>query len=251
MIIDLTGQRVIITGAGGGVGRALVKVFASSGASIVACDLSEECLSGLDVAAQLSFDLSCPDQTRSAADTINSGGAPSIVISNAGWSRAETLQDLDSQALQRELDINLHGCITLCRSLLPAMRKSRRGSFVFVSSVNALAHFGNPAYSVAKAGVLAWMRAIAAEEGRYGIRANAVVPGSIETDAWSHRIEKDPDIVDRVNRLYPLGRMVTPDEVARAVAFLASDCSSGISGVSLPVDAGLMSSNLPFLDHIP
>lgn len=250
MSIELAGQRVVITGAGGGVGRALVTLFDALGASIVACDQSSEYMSGLEVADTLAFDLCSADQTREAAEAINAGGTPRVVISNAGWTRAETLQELDPDAIRNELAINLHGCIDLCQALLPAMRRAKRGNFVFVSSVNALAHFGNPAYSVAKAGVLAWMRAIATEEGISGIRANAIVPGSIKTDAWTHRIEKDPGIVDRVNKLYPLGRMVTPEEVARAVAFLASDWSSGITGVTLPVDAGLMHSNLPFLEQI-
>ena len=94
------------------------------------------------------------------------------------------------------------------------------------------------------------MRAIATEEGKHGIRANAVVPGSIMTPAWAHRIDQNPAIVDAVSRLYPLGRLVEPGEVANAVAFLASPLASGITGADLPVDAGIGAGNLPFLDQI-
>ena len=94
------------------------------------------------------------------------------------------------------------------------------------------------------------MRAIATEEGPNGIRANAVRPGSIRTPAWDARLERDPEIVRRVAALYPLGRLVEPREVATAVAFLASDLARGITGVVLPVDAGLGAANLPFLRAI-
>ena len=85
------------------------------------------------------------------------------------------------------------------------------------------------------------MRAIATEEGKNGIRANAVVPGSIKTPAWAHRIKENPAILDAVSRLYPLGRLVEPVEVANTVAFLASPLASGITGAAIPVDAGISS----------
>lgn len=121
---------------------------------------------------------------------------------------------------------------------------------VFVASVNALSHHGNPAYSAAKAALLAWMRALAVEEGRYGLRANAIGPGSIYTPVWDARIAADAGVLDNLAKLYPLGRFVTPDEVAKAVLFLSSPLASGITGVTMPVDAGLKAGNIPFMDAI-
>ncbi|SER53595.1 Enoyl-(Acyl carrier protein) reductase [Faunimonas pinastri] len=95
-----------------------------------------------------------------------------------------------------------------------------------------------------------YARALATEYGRDGIRANAICPGSVRTAAWDHRIEKDPDIIARVSRLYPLGRLVEPTEVANAAVFLASPLSSGITGTALPVDAGLTAGNLSFIEQI-
>ena len=92
--------------------------------------------------------------------------------------------------------------------------------------------------------------AIATEEGKNGIRANVVVPGSIRTGAWDHRIAQHPGILASVSRLYALGRLVEPAEVARAVVFLASPAASGITGATLNVDAGLLAGNLPFLEQI-
>ncbi len=250
MRFDFSGDKVLITGAGGGVGRVLVDLFASLGATVVACDNNTELLADLDTDLTYEFDLARIGNIKNVVKSICADGAPSVVISNAGWTRAETLQDVGSSLSAQEININLHGCIELTQALLPAMRDEKRGNFVFVSSINALSHFGNPVYSAAKAGVLAWMRAIATEEGHLGIRANAVAPGSINTKAWNQRIEKDPEIVERVNKLYPLRRMVTPEEVAQAVVFLASDWASGITGITMPVDAGITSGNLPFLEQL-
>jgi len=116
--------------------------------------------------------------------------------------------------------------------------------------VNAPAHIGNPAYAGAKAGLVAYARVIATECGAYGIRSNAICPGSVRTHAWDHRIEKDPQILEKVSRLYPIGHMVSPVDVANAAVFLASPLSAGITGVALPVDGGLMAGNLPFIEAI-
>jgi enoyl-[acyl-carrier-protein] reductase (NADH) len=97
---------------------------------------------------------------------------------------------------------------------------------------------------------VAYARAIATECGAYGIRSNAICPGSVRTHAWDHRIAKDPHILEKVSRLYPLGHMVSPIDVANAAVFLASPLSAGITGVVLPVDGGLTAGNLPFIDAI-
>ena len=248
--IDFEGRRVIVTGAGGGVGRALVGQFAALGARVTGCDRTGAAMEGLDLAEREVFDLADATATAAAAERLCAGGAPAVVVSNAGWTRAETLATTGEAELDAELDINFRGAVTLTGRCRRAMREAGGGAFVFVASVNALAHFGNPAYAAAKAALLAWMRAIATEEGSRGIRANAVAPGSIRTGAWAHRIDEDPAVLERVAALYPLGRLVEPDEVARAVVFLASDWAGGITGVTLPVDAGLSGGNLPFLSQI-
>ena len=250
-MIEFGGGRVVITGAGGGLGTALVQVFSNLGAAVVACDVEGADLPKDRITEALLFDLLDHAAVDDACRKIIEGGPPAAVISNAGWTRAETLADVDDEALRAELDLNFKSAARLSKALIPAMRDRPGGSaFVFVSSVNAAVHFGNPAYAAAKAALQAWMRAIATEEGRHGIRANAVVPGSIKTPAWAKRIDENPAIIDAVSRLYPLGRLVEPIEVAHAVAFLASPFASGITGASIPVDAGISAGNLPFLDQI-
>lgn len=250
-MMGLEGRRVVITGAAGGIGRALVAAFAGCGASVVACDVAGAALDDPAIAEVHRFDLLDDAAVAHAAEAIAANGAPAVVVSNAGWTRAETLDQVTGEALSHELDLNLRSAALLSRHLLPALRnRPQAAAFVFIASVNALAHFGNPAYAAAKAGLLAWMRAIAVEEGRNNIRANAIAPGSVRTPAWDHRLKRDPGVADAVARLYPLGRMVDPHEVAQAAVFLASPLASGVTGAVLPVDGGVTAGNLPFLEQI-
>ena len=247
---EFKGESVVITGAGGGLGSTLVSVLSSRGARVIGCDTSVDALATLDLEARHVFDLTDPSSIATATQKIVADGVPDVLINNAGWTRAETLTDLTGDVIERELDLNLAGVMRFADPIAKAMAARGSGSIVFVSSVNALAYFGNPAYAAAKAGINAYARAIAVELGRSGVRANVVCPGSIRTNAWDHRLAKDPAIMGKLKRLYPLGRIVDAWEVAEAIAFLASSRASGITGTVLPVDAGLTAGCLPFIDDI-
>jgi NAD(P)-dependent dehydrogenase (short-subunit alcohol dehydrogenase family) len=247
-VFGLAGRRVLVTGAAGGIGSALLDGFRSAGARLVVCDRPGPALEALDAERRLGFDLGAPDQIDAALASLTATGAvPDVIVNNAGYTRQETLRRSDPDEAAREIAVNLTGTLRLTAGLLPAMAAQGGGAIVFVASVNALLHVGNPAYSAAKAGMLAWCRAVAVEYGRAGIRANAVCPGSVRTPAWDHRLEKDPEVVARTARFYPLGRLVEPHEVAAAVLFLASPLASAITGVALPVDCGLSAGNLDFV----
>jgi len=242
---------VIITGAGGGIGRALVAAFLKAGARVTACDRDPDLLTPLEGVAHSVFELTDAAAATTAINAIvQAHGAPDILVGNAGFTRAETMASLDDEAWDREIAINLTGTYNVVTPTLAHMTRAGGGAIVLVASVNALGHFGNPAYSAAKAGMLAYARAIAVEHGIDGIRANCVCPGSVRTPAWDHRLEKDPTLLGEVVKHYPLGRLVSPDEVANAVLFFASALSSGITGTSLAVDAGLTAGNLRFVRDI-
>ncbi|ANG97651.1 SDR family oxidoreductase [Brucella pseudogrignonensis] len=248
---EFAGKSVLITGAGGGVGTALVQLFSSRGARIIGCDTSIDVMQADGFDSRHAFDLLDRNALENAAnDIMASDGVPDIVINNAGWTRSESFEELDQAAINREIDLNLTGVSAVSTAIAKKMAARGHGTFVFISSVNALSHFGNPAYAAAKAGINAFARALAVEYGQNGLRANVVCPGSIHTSAWDHRIAKDPAVFDKLRRLYPLGRIVKVNEVAEAVAFLASDRASGITGTILPVDAGLMAGCRPFIDDI-
>lgn len=247
----LESRSVLISGAGGGIGSALVERFAAAGAKVFGADRDAASMAHLALAGQLTVDLADLTAAEAAsARFVSDSGCPDIVVSNAGFTRGESFETVDLGVWQSEIDINLNAAYALLRPIVDAMARRGSGSIVFISSVNGLAHFGNPAYSAAKAGMLAYARAIAVEHGRDGIRANCVCPGSVRTPAWDHRIAANPELLAEVVKYYPLGRMVNPEEVANAVLFLASPLSAGITGTELPVDAGLTAGNVRFVREI-
>ena len=247
----LDGKTVLISGAGGGIGRTLVSVLHKAGATIVGADRDAAMLEGLPLARSLVFDQADPKGTRAAAlADIAAHGVVDVVVANAGFSRGEHLGHLDDDVWGSEMTINLNGAYALVDPMTDAMARRGSGNVVFISTVNALQHFGNPAYSAAKAGLIAYAKAIAVERGGEGVRANVVAPGSVRTPAWDHRLAANPNLLNDVLPHYPLGRMVTPEEVANAVLFLASDAAAGITGTTLPVDAGLTAGNLRFVNEV-
>jgi NAD(P)-dependent dehydrogenase (short-subunit alcohol dehydrogenase family) len=248
---DFSSRSVLITGAGGGLGRALCDLFFARGASLILCDASVDAIKGFEDAAKFAFDLRDRSAVPAAAlEIIKAYGVPGILINNAGWTRAETLPPITPEQIFDEIDLNLASVAAFTSIIAKAMAARGSGSIVCISSVNALLHYGNPAYAAAKAGINAFTRAIAVEYGGQGVRANAVCPGSIRTPAWDHRLQRDKNIPAKLARHYPLGRIVEPNEVAEAAAFLASDRASGITGVSLAVDAGLTAGSNPFIQDI-
>ncbi len=250
-MISFDGARVLVTGAGGGIGSVLTARLAALGATVIACDVEGSDLQAAHIAERHVFDLRDAQSIAAAVRAVIANDPPSIVISNAGATRQDTLDLTTPEGIIGEMDTNFTGAACFTHALLPAMRsQGGNRAFVFVASVNALTHHGNPAYSAAKAALLAWMRGLAVEEGKHGIRANAVIPASVRTNAWDYRLAADPTVMDRVSALYPLGRIVTPDEVVNAILFLASSAASGITGTSLTVDCGLVAGNLPFLEAI-
>jgi NAD(P)-dependent dehydrogenase (short-subunit alcohol dehydrogenase family) len=250
-LFRLEGRTVLISGAGGGIGRVLVETFVQAGAQVIGGDRDPGMLNGLPLAGRVIFDQAEPAATRQAISSyIAEQGAPDAVIANAGYTRAEHMGQLDDEIWASEMAINLNGAYALVDPILAAMAARGRGNVVFISSVNGLQHFGNPAYSAAKAGLIAYAKAVAVELGARGVRANVVAPGSVRTAAWDHRLEADPRLLDKVLPHYPLGRMVVPEEVANAALFLASDAASGITGVTIPVDAGLTAGNYRFVKEV-
>lgn len=251
-VFGLKGKTVLISGAGGGIGRSLVLAFQNAGAIVDGADREASMLDGLGVRHQVLFDQADPAGTRAAIKHyIAKAGTPDAVVSNAGFTRAETLDQITSDDVwESEVNINLNGAYAMTDPIVQAMAARGKGALVFISSVNAIAHYGNPAYSAAKAGLVAYAKAIAVERGGQGVRANVICPGSVRTPAWDHRLEADPTLLDGVLPHYPLGRMVLPMEVANAAVFFCSDAASGITGTVLPVDAGLTAGNLRFVDDV-
>jgi len=239
-------QVVLITGAGSGIGRATAGLFAAEGAQVVVLDVdgdrAEETAEALDGAVAMTLDIRDLAAAAAAVDQLRADfGRVDVLVNNAMRIAAGELDEREDDAdMLDELDVDLLGAFRMTRVCLPAMRRQRRGAIVNVASVNGLAYFGNDVYSAAKAGLVSLTRSVAARHGRDGIRCNAVAPGTIATPTWAERAEAEPGFLERMGSYYPLGRVGRPEEVADAIAFLASDQASWITGVTLPVDGGLL-----------
>lgn len=158
------------------------------------------------------------------------------------YPRRPLFEDEPDDVWQRDLDATLTGPYRCSRAALPHLVASGRGAIVNIGSVNGEQSFGNHAYSAAKAGLGSLTRTLAGHAGPRGVRVNLVAPGTIRTDAWAGR---DAEL-DRVSTVYPLGRVGEPDDIAAAVAFLASRDASWITGTTLRVDGGLLAVNTGF-----
>jgi NAD(P)-dependent dehydrogenase (short-subunit alcohol dehydrogenase family) len=164
-VIEFDGARVVVTGAGGGIGTTLCERFTRAGAQVVGCDPAGA--SFPDVCFETyEFDFLDRESLRNASSRILSYGTPSVVVLNAGWTSAASVSETTETELDGELTGNFTNPALFCQEFLPAMRSSDSDrNFAFISSVNAFTHFGNPAYSAAKAAGMAWIRALAVEEG--------------------------------------------------------------------------------------
>lgn len=243
-----TGKTVAITGAAGGIGRAVAHLFAADGAALALLDRSPAVD---DFAREIrdaghSARAAVVDITSATAvnDAFVAFGDVHVLVNNAGGSSHLTLERTDPAGWREEIEINLAGAYHCTHAVLPQFVARRGGAIVNVGSVNAQLALGDAAYSAAKAGMIALTKAVAVEYGRHNIRANIVLPGTVRTPIWDERGRKDPEVLKRLERWYPLGRIVEPSEVAEVIAFLASDAARAMTGAVVPVDCGLTAGNV-------
>jgi meso-butanediol dehydrogenase/(S,S)-butanediol dehydrogenase/diacetyl reductase len=244
-------REVLVTGGGSGIGAVMAQRFAAEGASVVIADIRGEVATqtAAEIPGARAVTLDVADAV-GVREVIESLDKVDVLVNNAAFTVDTPLAEMTAEGWQREIDVTLTGPFLLSQAVLPLMERAGHGAIVNVSSVNAMTYLGNEAYSAAKAGLLSLTRSIAVKYGPQQIRCNAVVPGTISTPIWQRRLAVDPEVFDRINKWYPLGRVGTPEDVAAAVLFLASDEAAWITGVSLPVDGGLLAGNQQFTNEI-
>ena len=215
----------LVTGGTRGIGAAIAQRLRADGWTVATLSRN-----GADVSA----DVSDPDAVRQAFERVRANYGPVLVLVNNAGVREDGLAiRMSPEEWQRVVDVNLSGAFHCTRHALDDMLKARWGRIVNVSSV--VAERGNPGqanYAAAKAGLLGFTRTIAREMARKGITCNAVTPGVIETDMTA-------DVADDLKAAVPAGRIGRPEEVAAAVAFLASEDAAYVNGATLPIDGGL------------
>jgi meso-butanediol dehydrogenase / (S,S)-butanediol dehydrogenase / diacetyl reductase len=243
----LQGRGAVVTGVGSGLGREVARVLAAEGARVLGCDVDD---AGGDatmdgVGFYRHADVSREDDVeRLVAEALERFGKLDVMVNNAAIQIEEELAETTEEQLDRILAVNLKGVFFGCKHAVRAMRGAGGGSIVNIASILGLVADGIlAAYCAAKGGVLGITRATAVRYGADGIRCNAVCPGDIDTPlvAAYFQTAADPAALRaEVEAEYPLGRIAQPEEIARAVLFLASDDSSFMSGQPLIVDGGLL-----------
>jgi NAD(P)-dependent dehydrogenase (short-subunit alcohol dehydrogenase family) len=227
----------------------LCRRFAANGDKVFAQDLPGAALTALatEIGVQrctvVPADLTDAAALRNALAAALFGESIDILVANAGAAEALNLASTTEASWKQDMDLNLNGTFNSVEAVRSGMQVQGKGNIVLVGSVNGMTSLGHPAYSVAKAGLIGYTKALAMELGKFGIRANIVCPGTVKTQAWQARVDKNPQVFEDLKKWYPLGDFATPDDIADAVLFLASDAARVITGVALPVDGGLMAGN--------
>jgi NAD(P)-dependent dehydrogenase (short-subunit alcohol dehydrogenase family) len=243
-----------VTGAGHGIGRAISLRLAAEQAAVVVSDLDAD--AAKSVAGEIqqaggdALVATCDVTSRGAVDAsfaaaIARFGTLNILINTAGgdWEEPEQFEDIPDDLWQRKIDVNLVGVARCIRAALPNLIASSPGSSVVtIGSINGSIGLSGYPYSASKAGLEILTKTLAVRYGRMGVRFNLVSPGTVRTRNWNGR--KD-DLV-RLAKQYPMGRVGEPNDIAAAVAFLASDEASWITGANLPVDGGYLAGRRDF-----
>jgi NAD(P)-dependent dehydrogenase (short-subunit alcohol dehydrogenase family) len=248
----LAGKSAVITGAANGIGRATADVFAEEGARIVASDIDAEGLDrlradlegrGADCATVVG-DVSNPaDAQRMIAAAVEAFGRIDILVANAGVIPLGSVTESSPEDWDHVMSVDGRGMFLTCKYAIEAMLQSGGGAIVCLSSISGIAgQSRQAAYGPAKFVASGLTKHLAVEWAGSGIRVNAVAPGTIRTEAV-RRLPEQPggtEYIEEIKKQHPMGRLGEPDEVARAIAFLASDEASFITGAILPVDGGYL-----------
>lgn len=214
-----SGKTVLVTGAGGGIGEKTVGRFHAEGANVVIVDINapaaETVAHSMTGALALDVDVTSHESLRIMVETVSAHfGGIDVLINNAMTCSESPFLEITPPEVQRDLNVNLVGPFFASQQVIPGVIERGGGVILNVSSVNALAYFGNEAYSAAKVGLISLTKSIAAQFGEGGIRCNAVAPGTVATAHWDERQRLDPLVFEKAAQSYPRGRIGVPDDVA-------------------------------------
>lgn len=244
----LEGKSAIITGGSRGIGKGIALVFAQQGAnvaftyssSVEAANALENELKSYGVKAKgYQSDASSFDQAQQLAeDVVNEFGSIDILVNNAGITKDNLLMRISEEDFDKVIEVNLKSVFNMTKAVQRTMLKQRKGSIINMSSVVGVkGNAGQTNYAASKAGIIGFSKSVALELGSRNIRSNVIAPGFIETEMTA---KLDEDTVKGWRDAIPLKRGGTPEDIANACVFLASDMSAYITGQTLNVDGGML-----------
>jgi 2-hydroxycyclohexanecarboxyl-CoA dehydrogenase len=239
----LEGKKALVTGGASGIGAAISRRLAAEGAEVTIGDLN---LAGArEVAGEISgqaVELDVTDLS-SAQAAVEAAGPLAILVNNAGTDEFGFFNVTTPEQWKKVIDVNLYGVLNCTHAALPGMQEAKYGRMVNIASeAGRVGSKGSAVYSAAKGGVIAFTKVMAREGARFGINANAIAPGPIETPLLMQALEFGEigrKIIENMKAGTQLGRMGSPDEVAAAAAFLASEDASYVTGEILGVSGGM------------
>ena len=242
--MKLEGKSAIITGGGSGIGLACAKLFSNEGAKVAIIgrrknrlELAAKEVKGhiLPVVGDLTNN---NDLDNLISKTLHAFKKIDIVVNNGGIFSGSSVHETKDEDWNTIMNTNINSVFQLTKRVLPHMMKRKAGTFVHIASILGLvAAPGVAAYNVSKGALLQFNRSIAMEYGSLGIRSNAVCPGLVKTE-MTEDLMKDEELMLEWSKDYPIGRFGVPEDIASACLYLASDESSFVTGVALPVDGG-------------
>lgn len=257
MELNLNGKTAIVTGGASNIGKEITRMLAREGANVILADIDMEQAErvareateqgGGQVRAVRSDVTSRDDADATLQATLDAFGPPQILVNNVGWAEHKLFVDKDWNAARREFDINFWGSLYLSKAVLPSMIEAQHGRIICIASdAGKVGEYRESIYSAAKAGVMGLVRTLAREVGRYSITVNGVCPSMIVPESaedvgrfsMHHERDRPPELMAKIIKKYPLGRVGRPQDVGNLVVFLASDAGSFITGQNISVNGG-------------
>ncbi|WP_118138487.1 SDR family NAD(P)-dependent oxidoreductase [Oceanicella sp. SM1341] len=239
---------ILVTGAASGIGAAAARRFSREGGCVMLADRSREVFARArslpaERSAAVRCDVSRAEEVKEmVAATLRRFGRIDVLVNNAGYPVTDATDEISDETWRAHFETDVHGLRLVCNAALPSLVR-RRGNIVNTTSVAGLGgDRAMAAYDAAKGAAVRLTNALAIDLGARGVRANAVCPTLTRT-RMSRRVEENPEQIAAFRRAIPLRRIAEPGEVAAAIAFLASDDASFITGVALPVDGGVTAGN--------
>jgi 3-oxoacyl-[acyl-carrier protein] reductase len=228
-------RSIVVTGASRGIGRAAAGLLATAGWNVIGVARNAP----IDFPGEfLTADLSVPAATAALADRLAARGNIMGFVSNAGLARQEVFGQIDPRDFATVADFNLRPTLQIAQALLPVMQRARFGRIITVTSLVTRGWPFRSSYAASKAGLESLTRTIAIEQAHCGITANAVAPGPTETELFRENNPPGSEGEARYLVQIPVGRLGRPEEIAAAIAFLASDAAAFITGQTFFVDGG-------------